>query len=212
LTVNFEDQSPGDITDWRWDFGEGGESDQQNPSHTYTKPGVFDVSLTISTPFGDYTETKEEYIRTCVMNDPDNGRWGEKDWCEAGDNGKWCEDVSYAGISDASYAPGPLCPAAEYRGYITPGTDKADVYFVELIDPGAITINLVVPDAGVDYDLYLYQDSWTPYGDYLAKSVNGGAADEQITYNGGAGRYFIEVWAYSGYSSGAPYILTVDYD
>ena len=31
---------------WQWDFGDGGMSSTQNPSHCYTNPGYYDVSLT----------------------------------------------------------------------------------------------------------------------------------------------------------------------
>ncbi len=40
--------SSGTITNWNWDFGDGGPgSTQQNPTHTYTSPGIYNVSLTI---------------------------------------------------------------------------------------------------------------------------------------------------------------------
>ncbi|PJA52574.1 MAG: hypothetical protein CO167_08715, partial [Candidatus Marinimicrobia bacterium CG_4_9_14_3_um_filter_48_9] len=42
LTVNFTDHSVSvdySISDWSWDFGDGSQSTQQNPSHTYTAEG-----------------------------------------------------------------------------------------------------------------------------------------------------------------------------
>ena len=33
------------ITQYSWDFGDGTTSTQQNPSHTYTALGVYDVKL-----------------------------------------------------------------------------------------------------------------------------------------------------------------------
>ena len=62
LTVNFTDQSTGDITSWSWDFGNGSTSTMQNPSHTYTEPGTYTVSLTVTGPGGSDTETKTYYI------------------------------------------------------------------------------------------------------------------------------------------------------
>ena len=62
LTVNFTDQSTGDITSWSWDFGDGATSTEQNPSHTYTDPGTYTVSLTVTGPGGSDTETKADYI------------------------------------------------------------------------------------------------------------------------------------------------------
>ncbi|MDD3685269.1 MAG: PKD domain-containing protein, partial [Bacteroidales bacterium] len=47
---------------YHWDFGDGYQSSEQNPSHTYTEPGVYDVSLYINTPVGMQYETKLAYI------------------------------------------------------------------------------------------------------------------------------------------------------
>jgi len=54
-TINFTDQSTtpvGSIVSWQWDFGDGGTSTQQNPSHTYTTPGFYGVSLTVTSSNG----------------------------------------------------------------------------------------------------------------------------------------------------------------
>lgn len=45
LAVNFTDQSTG-ATSWSWTFGDGGNSTQQNPSHTYASNGTYQVCLT----------------------------------------------------------------------------------------------------------------------------------------------------------------------
>jgi PKD repeat protein len=37
--------SGGDIVWWDWDFGDGGSSDLQNPTHTFTDPGSYTVTL-----------------------------------------------------------------------------------------------------------------------------------------------------------------------
>ncbi|MEO0216878.1 MAG: SBBP repeat-containing protein, partial [candidate division WOR-3 bacterium] len=62
LTVQFTDKSTGNITNWSWNFGDGGTSTQQNPSHTYNIPGDFTVTLTVNGPGGSATETKTNYI------------------------------------------------------------------------------------------------------------------------------------------------------
>lgn len=50
--VAFRDQSWGDITAWRWDFGDGTESSERHPIHRYEKPGEFVVTLHIEGPAG----------------------------------------------------------------------------------------------------------------------------------------------------------------
>ncbi len=45
--VNFTDltTSTPPVDEWLWDFGDGGSSTQQNPTHLYAVPGMFDVML-----------------------------------------------------------------------------------------------------------------------------------------------------------------------
>jgi PKD repeat protein len=62
LTVNFTDQSEGEITDWLWDFGDGQTSTLTNPTHTYDDVGTYTVSLTVEGPRGTDTEAKTDYI------------------------------------------------------------------------------------------------------------------------------------------------------
>ena len=62
LTVNFSDQSTGQISSWLWDFGDGETSTEQNPSHTYEAEGKYTVTLTINGPSGESTKRKSNYI------------------------------------------------------------------------------------------------------------------------------------------------------
>ena len=63
LTVQFTSQSPANITDWWWFFGDGHSSTEPDPSHTYTDDGYYTVTLVGLR--GDNFETcvKEDYIR-----------------------------------------------------------------------------------------------------------------------------------------------------
>jgi hypothetical protein len=63
LIVSFSDQSTGTVSSWNWNFGDGTISNKQNPSHTYTDPGTYTVSLTVTCPGGSDTETKADYIK-----------------------------------------------------------------------------------------------------------------------------------------------------
>jgi len=65
LNVSFTDLSvagTNGITSWTWDFGDGGTSSSQNPSHIYNTPGTYTVSLTVSDGSLSDTETKVDYI------------------------------------------------------------------------------------------------------------------------------------------------------
>jgi hypothetical protein len=62
LTVNFTDSSTGSVDSWSWNFGDGGTSSAQNPAHTYTMAGTYNVSLAVTGPGGTDTNVKTDYI------------------------------------------------------------------------------------------------------------------------------------------------------
>jgi len=62
LTVNFTDQSTGNITSWSWTFGDGGNSTAQNATHSYAGAGTYNVTLTVSGACGNNTKTETNYI------------------------------------------------------------------------------------------------------------------------------------------------------
>jgi PKD repeat protein len=62
LTVTFTDLSSGTPTSWLWNFGDGGTSTAQHPSHTYTAVGTYPVALTATNGAGSDTATKVGYI------------------------------------------------------------------------------------------------------------------------------------------------------
>ena len=83
FTAQFTDLSTslgGAITSHAWNFGDGGTSTEASPSHTYTAPGTYDVSLTVSTDCAADTTVKAGYVS---VQDP-------------------CTNVTYS-IADASF-------------------------------------------------------------------------------------------------------------
>jgi PKD repeat protein len=50
------------VVSWSWNFGDGGVSTEQNPSHKYLNNGSYTVSLTVSDGTANNTETKNAYI------------------------------------------------------------------------------------------------------------------------------------------------------
>jgi len=68
LTVQFIDQSTGDIASWSWDFGDGQTSMEHNPIHTYDNASHYTVSLTAAGSGGTDTETKPQYINVFMAS------------------------------------------------------------------------------------------------------------------------------------------------
>lgn len=68
FTVSFTNLS-NNGTSFNWDFGDGNTSIQQNPTHTYTTPGVYNVQLyTDGGLCGNDTEIKNAYVDIQASN------------------------------------------------------------------------------------------------------------------------------------------------
>jgi hypothetical protein len=62
LTVHFTDQSGGSPESWAWDFGDGGTSTAQNPTHEYGGVGTYTVTLTVTKDGQSNELAREDYI------------------------------------------------------------------------------------------------------------------------------------------------------
>ncbi len=81
LLVQFSDQSTGSPTSWAWNFGDGGTSNAQNPSHTFNSSGSFSVSLTASNGNGSDTHISPNLVSVTdpiTPGDIDLTYWGLK--------------------------------------------------------------------------------------------------------------------------------------
>lgn len=72
MTVSFSDLSiagSGTLNSWQWDFGDGTFSTLQNPTHTYTSTGNFNISLLVKNIYGcQDVLTRTNYIN--ITNKP----------------------------------------------------------------------------------------------------------------------------------------------
>lgn len=67
LSVPFTDSSiagNGTISTWRWDFGDGNISNEQNPVHSYLNQGQFNVTLTVINSYGCVTTLTKPNVVT----------------------------------------------------------------------------------------------------------------------------------------------------
>lgn len=60
--IQFNDASLNTPQSWLWNFGDGGTSTQQNPSHTYAQPGQYSVKLKVTNTLGQDSIVKTNYI------------------------------------------------------------------------------------------------------------------------------------------------------
>ena len=68
LNVQFTDTSSNSPTSWLWNFGDGGTSTQQNPSHIYTTSGTYSVTLTATNSVGNNTIIKNKLITVTIQS------------------------------------------------------------------------------------------------------------------------------------------------
>ena len=105
LSVSFSDLSNtgGPVTSWSWDFGDSTSSTAQNPSHTYTNPGSYQVSLTATGPGGSDTRVRSDYV--VVSYPPPNAQFF----------GSPLTGVAHRGLSCRPPQPGPSWPVRHPR-------------------------------------------------------------------------------------------------
>lgn len=72
LTVQFTDETTGNITSWAWDFDNNGtvDSTDQNPLHTYTRGGLYSVGLRVGNAGGGGEIIRQSYIEVIEGQPP----------------------------------------------------------------------------------------------------------------------------------------------
>ena len=70
LTVSFTDESTGNPGSYAWTFGDGTSATEANPTHAYTKPGRYTVTLKVTNAGGTNTVTKSSYISVVTAPAP----------------------------------------------------------------------------------------------------------------------------------------------
>jgi len=138
-TFSFSDTSTGLPRTWLWNFGDGTTSTAQNPTHRYTSPGTYTVTLTATNAVSNDTETKSAYITvastggTTPVTYPTNGKltWKGIEWNvrsyagnPGGDDNQWLTNGAYIDSSGrlhltitkegATFYSSELCSPTKY--------------------------------------------------------------------------------------------------
>jgi PKD repeat protein len=141
LTVSFTDLSTGSPTSWAWTFGDGGTSTAQNPSHTYSEPGTYTVTLTATNAYGSDVETKVGYV---VVTEPSGGTGISLSVTPYKVKGVKHADLAWSGAAGTSvdvYRSGTKITTTANDGAYTDnlGTKGGGTYTYKVCETGTIT-------------------------------------------------------------------------
>ncbi len=168
LAVNFTNMSQGQCTSFYWNFGDGGTSNQENPSHTYNSPGTYTVSLTVSGSEGTDTETKTNYITV--------GQPAQKPAADF--VGSPTTDMPPMTVDFTDLSTGPITSWSWTFEEGEPGTStQQNPSNILFLLPGTYTVTLTVTGpGGSDTETktgYITADDPRPVADFSAEPTSG---------------------------------------
>lgn len=137
----------GTVASWGWNFGDGGFSGSQNPSHTYAACGVYNVSLTIATT----SFCTNTYTATVMVNGGITPSFTYNIDSTTGNVSFQAQPVGFNleyiwdfgdGTYDSTFAPNHTYPSGVYTVCLTVADDSA-ICSASVCD--TITVNVVPP-------------------------------------------------------------------
>lgn len=164
LTAGFENASTnlgaGIITDYLWDFGDGGTSDLSDPTHVYDEPGTYTVSLTVTNSVGcSKTDVNTAYVQVI----------GPSPAFSADFTAAECTDLT-VNFTDESTSGAPITSWAWDFG--DGGTSDVPSPIHTYTDYGSYTVSLTINDLDgcsrtfVQNDYILIEDLVNPVFDF----------------------------------------------
>lgn len=199
LTVNFSNQSAVDPMAIMWDFGDGVYSSEQNPTHTYTTSGFYDVTIEVINYNGDNDSlTLENFIR--VYDYPDLSLEALYDDCNQDSLYAGCSFVEYIWDGVEGNAYHPITDVGTYQVVVTDGygcTASDEITIDET--PSDIHVNVVTEPAS-------NADACDGYAEVI---INGGEPPYEVIWITGStgmydnalipGNYYVTVYDNAGY-------------
>lgn len=120
-SIKFLDQSEGDVINYKWDFGDGNQSNLSNPEHVFQEAGLYIVSLVVSDA-GGCTDSLKKEIQ--ISNSIEADIQGESVICKG-------ETVELSAIpNDAEY----IWNTGDSEQAITVAPDESTTYSVIVTD------------------------------------------------------------------------------
>ncbi|MCC7331115.1 MAG: M4 family metallopeptidase [Flavobacteriales bacterium] len=130
--VKFTDLTANGASTWFWEFGDGNTSTLQNPSHTYSNPGLYNVKLTATNIVGSDSVTKTNFVFVDMPAVP----------VVIGDS--ICQNnvanLSASGVGTLKWYTAQTGGSSIYTGtnYTTPVLSNTTTYYVEDYIPASI--------------------------------------------------------------------------
>lgn len=130
--VQFTDTSTpaADITFWYWEFGDGSTSYDQHPTHTYTDPGTYTVTLYVSSSRGTSSASGTHTV----------SRFAHFSWETVDESDRVDYDASGCTVTIASYA-------WDFGDGVGTATDQSG-YYPYGSYPGTYTVTLTATATG----------------------------------------------------------------
>ncbi len=167
LRVSFTDTSAGQVQSWKWDFGDGTESEEQHPIHLYNNTGKYSVTLTVTG--NGIQDSKTEY-ENIEVSTPESA-----------------PVVMITGENSTGYAPLDVWLSANVTGevshYLWDLGDGSTSYDPEVhhtyTRPGLYSVRLFVSGAhGSDEDIreqfiLVNETPQTPVAEFVAEPLSG---------------------------------------
>jgi PKD repeat protein len=187
--VNFTDVSSNDPVEWSWNFGDDNTSTDQNPTHSYSTPGTYTVTLTVANYDGESEVVKVDYITASTVLNPTAGFSGTPT------SGYAPLVVQFSDNSNQGTYP-ITSWSWDFGDGVGTSTEEAPQYTYD--SPGTYTVTLTVSD-GTLSDTETKTDYISVYDELIVdagsdQSISAGTSTTlEGTFSGGSGNIEI-VW------------------
>lgn len=170
LTVDFDGGCSLEATSYDWDFGDGSTSIAEQPSHTYSSGGTYDVTLRVSSKKGKTSTITQTVSAQCPV-----GYSGAN--CATTANSKM---LGYYSITESCNPSGPAGP---YGINITASTPPYRVMIQGLWETGTATVAGMVSADGTTFSIDRQNLSFGFEVDCNNGTINGDGSTLTMTYN-----------------------------
>jgi PKD repeat protein len=143
--VQFHETTIGNVSSWKWNFGDNKTSTDKNPTHTYTRPGKYNVTLTCINQAGISSITKNNFITVKENRFLNPG-------FETGDFRSWntCSTTSMVNNSNGTKSAHFSASSDQNSNYVSQGINLTYVGSISFWGRG---------ESGSSQSFYVYVDS-----------------------------------------------------